>query len=122
MLLKYRDRAVGLIKPINIYITLYSIIHFLLSCLSVLENKIAAGSTLKRLLFPGKLGSRAKCKSCSKDMISLVARMKDHLHKCIGVQQQSASLTSESSDPAMPPEGIVGRMKRTFSQMNTVDN
>ena len=55
-------------------------------------------------------------------MISLVARMKDHLHKCIGVQQQSASLTSESSDPAMPPEGIVGRMKRTFSQMNTVDN
>ena len=61
-------------------------------------------------------------------MIGIVGRMKEHLDKCIGVQQQSASLTSESSDPAMPidmampPEGIIGRMKRIFSQMNTVDN
>ena len=52
-------------------------------------------------------------------MISLVARTEDHLHNCIGVQQQSASLTSESSDPAMPPEGIFERMKRTFSKMKS---
>ena len=56
----------------------------------------------EKIVIPGKHGSRAKCKSCSKDMIGLVVRMKEHLDKCIGGQQHSALLTSESSDPAMP--------------------
>ena len=37
----------------------------------------------EKTVIPGKLGSQAKCKSCSKDMLGLVARMKDHLDKCI---------------------------------------
>ena len=72
-----------------------------------------------RTVTPGKQGCRATCKSCNKEMQGLVARMKDHLKLCTGGGQQSPSLVSKSNDSSLPPEGIVERMKRNFSQLNT---
>ena len=68
---------------------------------------------------PGKSGSRATCKSCNKEMQGLVVRMKVHLAQCIGLgQKQSSVVNPKSTDPTMPPEGIVNKLKRTFSQVD----
>ena len=71
---------------------------------------------------PGKSGSRATCKSCNKEMQGLVVRMKVHLAQCIGLgQKQSSVVNPKSTDPTMPPEGIVNKLKRTFSQVDEVN-
>ena len=49
--------------------------------------------------------------------------MKDHLSKCIAfAREESSSLIPTPRDPAMPPEGIVECMKRTYSLMNADDD
>ena len=76
-----------------------------------------------KTVIPGVTGCKATCKSCNKTMQGIVSRMKDHLSKCIAfAREESSSLIPTPRDPAMPPEGIVERMKRTFSQMNADDD
>ena len=52
----------------------------------------------------GKAGSRAKCKSCSKEMQGLVARMKQHYNLCVQQEANASSTTSasSSSSPSTP--------------------
>ena len=72
---------------------------------------------------PGMKGCKATCKSCNKTMQGIPSRMKEHLSKCIPfAKEQSSSLIPKPRDPAMPPEGIVERMKRIFSQMKADDD
>ena len=52
-------------------------------------------------------------------MQGIPSRMKEHLSKCIpSAIEQSSSLIPKPWDPAMPPEGTVEQIKKTFSQMN----
>ena len=72
---------------------------------------------------PGITGCKATCKFCNKTMQGIPSRMKEHLPKCVPfAKEQSSSLIPKPRDPAMPPEGIVEHMKRTFSQMNADDD
>ena len=36
----------------------------------------------ERVIVPGKSGCRAICKSCNKEMMGIVSRMKDHYNQC----------------------------------------